>query len=390
MKTLVRSLVQLGKHLLGRPTPDSLFAGQTLEEDDVELARHWLQDPGIWQDQDAVRQYETAFAAFNASSHACAFRSGREALSACLATLHLDPGAEVLLPGYTCIAVPNAIRFAGHTPVFADIELQTFGLDIDALARCLTPRTGAILSHHLYGLICRDHDKILDLARTRQIPVIQDCAHATGATLHGRKVGNDTDLAFYSSEQSKAFCSVMGGVATTNDEELGARLQALRSSAPLPDPAWTQRALESVLPHQNDVFLSTTAGDLRGEKPLDYGCAMPPPLAALAHHQLQKLPALNQRRRETARRWDAWCDEQGYQRPVILEGSEPIFLRYPILVDPHQKQDLRWAERELGFRPGVWFQGNLHPIHIDLPQCPRGNEAVTRCINLPTLMPGMP
>lgn len=389
MKTLVRSLVQLGRQVLGRSALQAGFAGQTLEQDDLELAREWLRHGDAWRDRSVVRDYEAAFADFNTSKHAYAFRSGREALSACLAALQLTSPSEVVLPGYTCVTVPNAIRFAGLTPVFADIELETFGMDVEALRRCLTPRTGAILLHHLYGLVCRDHHKILELARSMHIPVIEDCAHATGARIDGTTVGNHGDLAFYSSEQSKAFCSVMGGVAATNNDVLADRLEQQRSQAPWPDPAWTRNALENVcLLHQGRANLvSTSAGETRFERPMDYGQAMPAPLAALARQQLEKLPAINERRRAAAQCWHAWCDAHGYRRPLVVAASEPIFLRYPVLVEPERKQDLRWAERELGFRPGRWFEGNLHPVHIELPQCPNGNEAVARCINLPTLMP---
>ena len=134
-----------------------------------------------------------------------------------------------------------------------------------------------------------------------------------------------------------------------------------------------------------DAIVSTPKSEQVGERPLDYGCRLPAPLAAIGCQQLAKLPRLAQQRRAAALRWDEWCSERGLTPPLVLEGSEPAFLRYPVCVAPERKSDLRWAERELGFAPGVWFSGTLHPVQHDLPDCPQAHIAVSRCINLPTL-----
>jgi dTDP-4-amino-4,6-dideoxygalactose transaminase len=108
-----------------RVSPVPLGSG-TLDAEDVHIARDWLQRGAAMQDDpDTVTRFEDAFAAWNGSPSAVAFASGRESLSAIIRALGLQPGDEVILPGYTCVVVPNAFEFAGIAPVYADIELDT-------------------------------------------------------------------------------------------------------------------------------------------------------------------------------------------------------------------------------------------------------------------------
>lgn len=150
---------------------------------------------------------------------------GRVALSACIYALDLQPDGEVILPGYTCVVVPNAFSYAGVKTVYSDIELDTYGLDVSQIENKITNKTKAILIQHLYGLVCRDYEAIIDLATHHGLKVIEDCAHCTGAEYKGKKVGNLGDVAFYSSEQSKVFNTIQGGVAVTNNDLLAQRLR---------------------------------------------------------------------------------------------------------------------------------------------------------------------
>jgi dTDP-4-amino-4,6-dideoxygalactose transaminase len=388
----------------GTPRPGG-FTGMTLGADDAALALEWLQRADEWSDPTCIRRYEEAFARKNGSQHAVSFASGRVALSAIVHALALQPGDEVVLPGYTCIVVANALRFAGVVPVFADIELETYGLDVTALEARITPRTRAVLLHHLYGLVCRDYDAVLEVARRRGLAVIEDCAHATGAEYRGRRVGTRGHLAFYSSEASKAFCTVQGGLAVSDDDALGGRLRRFQELAPLPEADRTRRMLETLLlrwahvrrpsrpwhrrlaayRYGREPLPSTSEAECRGERPAHYGERLPAPLAALGMNQLAKLDACNEERRATAALWAAWCRERGLPTPRVVEGSTPVFLRYPVLVEPERKRDLGWALRELGLRPGVWFESPLHPSSEPVNGCPQAARAVAGCINLPCL-----
>src|SRR5262249_23710376 len=221
--------------LRGWPLVYTETAAMTLDEDDIVLADGLLADRSDWRSIDPVVDFERQFAAWNGSAAAFAFVSGRVALAAVLDALGVEPGSDVIVPGYTCVVVANAVRAAGLNPVFADIELDTYGFDKDALRHAITPRTRAVVLQHLYGYVCRDFASILELAAAHRLRVVEDCAQAAGATYHGRKVGTFGDAAIFSGDPSKPFDCIQGGVAATNDEEIARRLSAIRRDAALQD-----------------------------------------------------------------------------------------------------------------------------------------------------------
>lgn len=413
--SLVKSLARVGYHqaknvvklALGRPLTTPSLGSMTLDEDDVQLARDWLKRPQDWYGADeVVQQYQTEFARWNGSRYALSFMGGRVALSACIYALGLQQGDEVILPGYTCVVVPNAFHYAGIKTVYSDIELETYGLDVTQVEEKITPRTKAILLHHLYGLVCRDYEAIVSLARKHGLKVIEDCAQSTGADFKGRKTGNLGDVAIYSSEQSKVFNTIQGGLAATSDDNLAARLKEYYDQAPYPDEAWLDKQLYNVIlnyyrfkhpqrwwrqdlvnmQYGDKRLISTTREEEQGILPVHYGRKMPRPIAALGLNQLRKIDRYNARRRETAKRWDRWCEENGYKKPLVVEGTVPVYLRYPVLVQPEKKQDRSWALKDLGVWPGVWFVSNIHPAHCSVEGCPSADKAVKQCINLPTLL----
>jgi dTDP-4-amino-4,6-dideoxygalactose transaminase len=331
---------------------------------------------------------------------------GRVALSAAIYALDLQPGDEVVIPGYTCVVVPNAFEYAGVKPIYADIELETYGLSAESLRGRITPKTKAVLLHHLFGLVCRDYDAILEIARLHDLKVIEDCAHATGATYKGIRVGNTGDIAFYSSETSKVFNTIQGGMVVTGSDVIAEKLRQYHRQAPEPSSGRIDSLLHNVLlnyyqfkhrhrwvlgdlyrlRYYRKTLVATTEEELRGVKPAHYGCRMPAPLAALGLNQLRKIDRYIEARRKQAVNWDRWCDANGYARPLVLPGSNPVWLRYPVLVEPEKKSDTSWAMRELGVQPGVWFVSHLHPQQRYIEGCPNADIAVAQCINFPTLV----
>ncbi|NEO79674.1 aminotransferase class I/II-fold pyridoxal phosphate-dependent enzyme [Moorena sp. SIO4G3] len=395
----------LHKFLTGQPLTSPSFGSMTLDWDDVELAKNLLSNPSLWEDEKVVSQYETEFASWNGSKYAFAFMGGRVALSACIYGLNLQPGDEVILPAYTCVVVPNSFHFAGIKTVYCDIELDTYGLDVNKVESQINSKTRAILLHHLYGLVCRDYQAILDLAKRYGLRVIEDCTHATGAEYKGQKLGNLGDTAFYSSEQSKVFNTIQGGIATTNDPELAKRIEEYYKQAAYPDLDWIDKQLHNIIlnfyqfkhPQRwwlGDIFnllygykrlISTTSEEEKGICPKHYGCKMTAPIAAIGLNQLKKIDYYNNCRRETAKHWDIWCEEHGYRKPVVIEDSIPVYLRYPVLVEPEKKQNRFWAYKELGVSLGVWFVSNIHPSQ-NVEGFVNADKAVSGCINFPCLI----
>jgi perosamine synthetase len=398
-----RNLIKL---LSGRQVTMPGFVSMTLDQDDIHLVKSILQDRPNWYNKTDVQRYESDFARWNGSQFAFSFMAGRAALTACIHALGLMPGDEVILPGYTCVAVPNAFHFNGIKTVYCDIELDTYGLDASLLEQAITPRTRAVLLHHLYGLVCRDYDAILSIARNRGLGVIEDCAHATGATYKGVKVGNRGDVAFYSSEQSKIFNTIQGGIAVTNNAALAGKMREFYDNASCPDEVWIEKHLCNFFLHYwqnkhpqrwllgdiaeivygNTRLISTTKEEELGVRPQHYGRKMPGAIAKVACNQLNKIDSFNEVRRITAKRWDAWSEIRGYKKPVVISDSVPVYLRYPVMVEQSSKQDTSALKKELGVSIGVWFLSNIHPVPAIIPSCPNANKAVRQCVNLPCIL----
>jgi dTDP-4-amino-4,6-dideoxygalactose transaminase len=381
------------------------FTSATLDKDDVAVARQCLADDSRWHDRDTVIQFEKAFATWNGSKHAFAFMHGRIALSACLYALGVTAGDEVIIPGYTCIAVPNALSFMGIKIVYSDIELDTYGLDASLLEAKITSKTRVILLHHLYGLVCRDYEAILAVAAKYGLKTIEDCAHSTGAEYNGIKVGNRADAGFYSTQKSKVITTIEGGLAVTNHDGVAQKLQEYYDQAMEPDQHLIGKLLNDVIIdyyrfrhpmrrwigpivqkwYKKIQTSSITPEEMTGRMPDNYNQKMPAPIAAIGINQLKKIDALNDRRRQTALKWNHWCDEHKYRKPLVVAGSLPVFVRYPVLAEATDKSDTGRLQDELHVNIGVWFISHVHPVGWEVKGCPSARIAIEQCINLPCL-----
>jgi dTDP-4-amino-4,6-dideoxygalactose transaminase len=173
-----------------------------------------------------LRAFEEEYAAYCDSTHAIGISSGTAALHLGLRALGVGPGDEVITVPNTYVATAFAITYAGATPVFVDVDPTTANMDPARVAAALTDRTKAILPVHMYGQ-CVDVDAVR--AAAPGIPILEDAAHAHGATYAGRKAGSLGDLAEFSFYPSKVLGALGdGGILTTSDDDLDARVRQLR------------------------------------------------------------------------------------------------------------------------------------------------------------------
>ena len=151
-----------------------------------------------------IAEFEAAFAARHglAPAHAITAAYGRIAFYYMLRALDLPPGSEIIFPSLTFWVVPELARVAGLNVVFADVDPTTFNIDPDSIERVITDKTRVIVPTHLYGLPC-DMDRILAIAARHNLIVLEDCAHALGATYKGRPVGTFGTGALFSFQTLK-------------------------------------------------------------------------------------------------------------------------------------------------------------------------------------------
>lgn len=176
----------------------------------------------------AIPRFEAEVARVAGTRHAVAVSNGTAGLDLMLRALGLERGAEVITTPLTFVASANAALYNGLRPVFADIDPQTLNIDPRSVAERITPRTKAILGVHFAGLPF-EADAMAELSRDHGVVLLEDAAHALGATLRGRPVGSLGAAAEFSFHPVKHVATGEGGAVTTDDEGLAARVRLLRS-----------------------------------------------------------------------------------------------------------------------------------------------------------------
>ena len=182
----------------------------------------WISSAGKY-----IAQFETEIAVLAGTRHAIATNNGTTALHLALVAAGVGPGDEVIVPTLTYIASANAVRYCGATPVLADVEPGSMGLDPADFARRVTARTKAVVPVHLYGRPA-DLDGIEQVARQHGVTVVEDAAEAHCARWHGRRVGSLGAMGTFSFFGNKILTTGEGGAVTTDDDELAAHLRRLR------------------------------------------------------------------------------------------------------------------------------------------------------------------
>lgn len=187
-----------------------------------------------------VKAFEAEFAAYIGCSFGVGVGSGTDAIHLALRACGVKPGDEVITVAHTAVATVTAIEQSGATPVFVDIDPETYTLDPDALPAALSPQTKAIVPVHLYGQPV-ELEPILAFARKHGLRVIEDCAQAHGAFYHGGRVGSWGDAGCFSFYPTKNLGALGdGGLIVTKDPDLASRVSLLR------EYGWAERFISQV------------------------------------------------------------------------------------------------------------------------------------------------
>jgi len=360
------------------------------EAEDVWEAIEVLGNPRAWQQGSAIDEVEKWF-------NGVSFDSGRSALLVLLQAFNIGQGDEVLMQAFTCVAVPNSVRCAGATPVYVDID-ESYNIDPKDLEKKITKQSIAIIVQHSFG-VPAEMDAILAIAKKHKLIVIEDCAHALGATYKGKKVGTLGDGAFFSFGRDKVVSSVWGGVATINAKcqvpNAKWKIKEIQNKLPYPSNAWIAQqlfhpiAFAVILPMYNVVIGKVLLEAFKRMKllsvpnpPFLTPRRYPNALAQLLLKQLAKLERYNKKRRGIASYY-----QNELQNRALDKGA--IYLRYPILVDEPAKVIQR--AKKQGILLGNWYHNVIDPKGVDLNaigyargSCPRAEEQATQSINLPT------
>ncbi|MDD1653167.1 MAG: DegT/DnrJ/EryC1/StrS family aminotransferase [Methanomicrobiales archaeon] len=251
------------------------------DESDLREVEAVIRSGMSWSSGPAIGEFEAELARYTGTRYAVTFNSGTSALHAALAAHGIGSGDEVIVPSFTFVATANAPLFVGATPVFADIEEETFGLDPEDVREKITDQTKAILPIHYAGCPCRIRE-LAGIAADHDLILIEDAAEAFGADIGGKKVGTFGDSAMLSFCQNKIIATGEGGAMVTDSRDLAERLKLLRSHG---------------REETGDYFSTCGAMDYVA---LGYNFRLPTMAAALGLSQLRRVESLLGERRRAA------------------------------------------------------------------------------------------
>jgi dTDP-4-amino-4,6-dideoxygalactose transaminase len=199
-------------------------------------------ESGTWGGySDRVAAFERAWAEYHNASYSVATANGTLSLVAALRAVNIGPGDEVIVPPYTFVATATAPLLVGATPVFADIEPETWNLNPDAVAAAITSRTRAIIPVHFAGHPA-DLDRLLPLAERHGLFVVEDAAHAPGAEWRGQRVGPLGHVGSFSFQASKNLTAGEGGMLVTNDNRVAEVCWSVANQGRVSDGAWYEHS----------------------------------------------------------------------------------------------------------------------------------------------------
>ncbi len=300
-----------------------------------------------------VREFEEKFARFAGTPFAAATTSCTTAMHLAVAALGLRPGDEVIVPAFTWISTANVIEYMGARPVFCDISLRTFNLDVDCARALVKPRTVGILPVHLFGL-CADMEPVLELAARHRLWVVEDAACGLGARLGERHAGTFGDAGCFSFHPRKAITTGEGGMITTANPELDARVRSLRDHGAAQSQLSRHKASGAfLLPDFELLGYNFRMSDIQG---------------AVGSVQMDRAEAFLAARRAQARRYDErLSDVEWLDRPCVAPGFQHAYQAYVCLFRPdaptpdrvdglHARRNLlmsRLEERGIATRQGT-------------------------------------
>lgn len=203
---------------------DQEASGRTLGEEEILMVAEAIRSGTLTSTKGTmVKQLEKRFAEMLGVKYAYACASGSGAIHCAIAAIDPEPGDEIITTSITDMGGLTPILYQGAIPVFADVDPNTWNVTAETIARCITPKTKAIVVTHIFGNPC-NMTEIMALAESRGIPVIEDCAQSYLATHSGKPVGTFGAVGCFSLQQGKHITTGEGGLVVTNDDALAHRI----------------------------------------------------------------------------------------------------------------------------------------------------------------------
>ena len=325
------------------------------------------------QEGSAIEEFYRSFGQWLGAPCVFGASSGRTAFQLALESLELKKGAEIIFPVFTFPVIPMAAKMLGYKPVFCDVDPRTYNSGPEHIEPKITEKTGAILATHLFGQPCPIRP-IAELARQRDVRLLEDCAHACGVRIEGQRAGTFGDIGIFSFAEGKNMPCFGGGAIVTSDEEIAGRAAKILSESPIAEKdAITKKALSiwvmwlltrpfifGISAYQvlrlklllGQPLMDSAVGDdlleeFKNSNPRI--SRMSNLQAAIGLLQLNHIDAFNEGARQNARILTENLGKvPGIKTPDAVE-EDHIYVYYPLTVDPVRRDDLRHHLLKNGF-----------------------------------------
>lgn len=337
------------------------------------------------------------------------FGSGRDALLALLRSLPFESGSEIIIQGYTCVALPNAIHAAGFTPVFVDIDPDTLNIDHSALEGKISPRTKAIITQHTFGMM-DDTQKLREICDRHNLVLIEDCAHVLPDVTGPKSIGKWSDYLMLSFGRDKAVSGITGGaivargsedvLTALKDEEGRARHMRLFMVKKLllyPLLYYIARPLYGIGIGKAMLWCSgklhILPSVLTGKEKCGYQSAvlrkMPNACCALVVTQMRRFHSINNHRRMLTKYYMDSAVEHGWEIPSHINEHFPL-QKFPLFTKEPDSVRKILKKKNIYLEDG-WTGSAVCPrnVHIEavgyIPgSCPRAERVARTILTLPT------
>lgn len=303
--------------------------------------------------------FESEAAAYLGVKHAIGVASGTDALHLALRAAGLGPGDEVITSPFTFIATAEAIAYVGATPVFVDIDPQTFNIDPELVRKAITAKTRAILPVHLFGQPA-DLAPLKKMCDEDGLLLIEDCAQSFGATYAGKQSGSLGALGCFSFFPSKNLgCYGDGGMIVTDDDQLAERVRMLRNHG------------SKVRYHHDIIGYNSRLDELQ---------------AAILRVKLRHIDRFNRLRRQNAHYYSARLADAGVVPPHEDGKGEHVYHQYTVLTD--RRETIQQLLTQAGCASAIYYPIPLHRQNVFAADfsgvsLPVSESVAARCLSLP-------
>jgi len=336
------------------------------------------------------------------------FGAGRMGVYTLIKSLRLTEQDEVIVAGYTCVVLTNAVKFTGCKVRYIDIDKANLNIDTAALIAQINPASKLLIVPHNFGIPYHDIPQIKE--QFPELIILEDAAHTFGSKSGDKLCGTIADAGFFSLEYSKPITAGLGGIMLINNENLQPAFEAEYQQLEEMSSSMVRKLVATLGTYNLNYFRNTTffyraglkmlrlfklhyvtsAKEINGELPDNYPVKMHPKLTSFLLPQLRNIERINNTKKDIAQQYQKAF--KSYENIEEIEGLDQVLVRYPIVfkstISVKTIENLKKEGISLGLNFGVWFNDVVHPVgsfrycYTD-GSCPEGEKIAKRIINLP-------